>query len=160
MFKTCSPNCSKSMEICSGTPLAPRWSKMRVGSHLGLHFWGSWASPWRQDGARQRQDRPSSTQVSAKMGQLGPTWAQDGPLDIILDPILSIFPHLGGDSCRNGRSVKTTNAPSLLVIFGGLRPPLEGPQPRAPSSNSETWNQELGAPRDWKMKAEAWSLEA
>ena len=48
-------------------------------------------------------------------------------LDAILEPILPIFLHLGGDPWRNGRSVKTTNTPSLLLVSGGLGPPLEAP---------------------------------
>ena len=31
------------------------------------------------------------------------------------------------DLWKNGRSVKTTNTPSLLVVFWGLGPPLESP---------------------------------
>ena len=48
-------------------------------------------------------------------------------LNAILESILPIFLHLGGDPWRNGRSVKTTNTPTLLVVFWGLGPPPEGP---------------------------------
>ena len=48
-------------------------------------------------------------------------------LNAILEPILPIFLHLGGDHWRNGRSVKTTNTLTLLVVFWGLGPPPEGP---------------------------------
>ena len=47
-------------------------------------------------------------------------------LNAILEPILPIFLHLGGDPWRNGQSVKTTNTPTLLVVFWGLGPPPEG----------------------------------
>ena len=48
-------------------------------------------------------------------------------LTAILEPILPIFLHRGGDPWRNGRSVKTTNTATLSLFFWGLWPPPEGP---------------------------------
>ena len=82
-----------------GTLLAPRWPKMRVGSHLGLH------SPrW-----------PKFGQSDAKIaGQLGP---QDGQLGSIWGGILAHFSDLERDLSKNSGSVKTTNPITLLVVF-------------------------------------------
>ena len=72
-------------------------------------------------GAKMGQDSVKMGQVRAKLKPRCPNVVQ------ILEPILPIFLHLGGDPWRNGRSVKTTNAPTLLVFFWGLGPPPEGP---------------------------------
>ena len=77
-------------------------------------------------------------EVGAKLcprrSKLEPSWRQDGPIlslsgriETILGDILVIFRDSGQDLCRIRRSVKTTNPPSLLVVFWGLAPPLEGP---------------------------------
>ena len=76
--------------------------------------------------------------VGAKLcprrSKLEPSWRQDGlilslsgRIETILGGILVIFLDSGEDLCRNRRSVKTTNPPSLLVVFWGLGPPLEAP---------------------------------
>ena len=57
---------------------------------------------------------------SAKMTMLGSVWE-------LLGGPGTIFGHFFRDLWKNGRSVKTTNTPSLLVVFWGLGPPLEGP---------------------------------
>jgi hypothetical protein len=68
------------------------------------------------------------------LAKLGRRWAQDGRQDRPLGLSLaafggpgSIFGYFFCDLRKNGRSVKTTNTPSLLVVFWGLGPPLEGP---------------------------------
>ena len=77
-------------------------------------------------------------EVGAKLcprwSKLEPSWRQDGPillqngqLETILGGILPIFFDSGHDLCRNGRSVKTTNPPSLLVCFLGSGPSWNGP---------------------------------
>ena len=38
-----------------------------------------------------------------------------------------MFDYFFRDLWNNDRSVKTSNPPSLLVVFWGLGPPLEGP---------------------------------
>ena len=50
------------------TPLASRWPKMRVGSHLGLNLETSWGSSCRQDGPSWAKMTPLWRYV----GQLGP----------------------------------------------------------------------------------------
>ena len=50
------------------------------------------------------------------VGQLG---AQDGQLGTILGGILGHFWDLERDLSKNSRSVKTTNATTLLVVFLG-----------------------------------------
>ena len=67
-------------------------------------------------------------EVGAKLcprwSKLEPSWRQDGPIlfqngriEIILGGTLVIFLDSEQDLCRNGRIVKTTNPPSLLVFF-------------------------------------------
>ena len=66
--------------------------------------------------------------VGAKLcprrSKLEPSWRQDEPIlslsgriETILGGILVIFLDSGQDLCRNRRSVKTTNPPSLLVFL-------------------------------------------
>ena len=63
-------------------------------------------------------------QLCPRRSKLEPSWRQDGPIlslngriETILGGILVIFLDSGQDLCRNRRSVKTTNPPSLLVFF-------------------------------------------
>ena len=58
------------------------------------------------------------------VGQLG---AQDGQLGTILGSILDDFSDLERDCSKNNRSVKTSNATILLVVFRGSGARLEGP---------------------------------
>ena len=58
------------------------------------------------------------------VGQLG---AQDGQLGTILGGILGHISDLERDLSKNCRSVKTTNATTLLVVFRGSGARLEGP---------------------------------
>ena len=102
------------------TPLAPRWPKMRVGSHLGLNLETSWGSSCRQDG-------PSCTKMAPRCCYVGQLGAQDGQLGTILGGILDHYSDLERDLSKNGRSVKTTNATTLLVVFGMSGARLEGP---------------------------------
>ena len=77
-------------------------------------------------------------EVGAKLcprrSKLEPSWRQDGPIlslsgriETILGGILVIFLDSGQDLCRNRRSVKTTNPPSLMVFFQGSGPSWNGP---------------------------------
>ena len=63
------------------TPLASRWPKMRVGSHLGLNLETSWGSSCRQDG-------PSCAKMAPRCCYVGQLGAQDGQLGTILGGIL------------------------------------------------------------------------
>ena len=102
------------------TPLAPRWPKMRVGSHLGLNLETSWGSSCRQDG-------PSWAKMAPRWRYVGQLGAQDGQLGTILGGILGHISDLERDLSKNSRSVKTTNATTLLVVFRGSGARLEGP---------------------------------
>ena len=51
----------------------------------------------------------------------------NGLLEATSGGILAILKDLGGDLCKNGRSVKTNNTTTLWVVFWGVGPPLEGP---------------------------------
>ena len=71
-------------------------------------------------GPRWTQDRPSGQQVAAKMGHdsakmtvLGSVW------QLLGRSWEHFFINFISDLLKNGRSVKTINAPSLLVLFGG-----------------------------------------
>ena len=79
-----------------------------------------------QVGPRTGQDGSKMGQDSSKMGQ-SQVDAKMAKPDAILEPILPIFLHLGGDPWRNGQSVKTTNTLTLLMVFWRLGPPPEGP---------------------------------
>ena len=76
---------------------------------------------WTQDGPSWQQVAPKMSHDSAKMTMLGSVWELSG--GSWEDFRLLFF----CDLCKNGRSVKTTNTLSLLVVFWGLGPPLEGP---------------------------------
>ena len=102
------------------TPLAPRWPKMRVGSHLGLNLETSWGSSCRQDG-------PSWAKMAPRWRYVGQLGAQDGQLGTILGGILGHISDLERDLSKNSRSVKTTNTTTLLVVFRGSGARLEGP---------------------------------
>ena len=58
------------------------------------------------------------------VGQLG---AQDGQLGTILGGILGHISDLECDLSKNSRSIKTTNATTLCVVFRGSGARLEGP---------------------------------
>ena len=102
------------------TPLASRWPKMRVGSHLGLNLETSWGSSCRQDG-------PSWAKMAPRWCYVGQLGAQDGQLGTILGGILGHISDLERDLSKNRRSVKTTNSTTLLVVFRGSGARLEGP---------------------------------
>ena len=95
-----------------GTLLAPRWPKMRVGSHLGLHLETSWGSSCRQDGPSWAKMTPRLRYV----GQLGP---QDGQLGSILGGILAHFSDLERDLSKNSGSVKMSNTLHFWWFFEG-----------------------------------------
>ena len=78
-------------------------------------------------GPRWTQDGPSWQQVAPKMGMMAPrspSWAKFGNF---WGGPGSIFGYFFRDLWKNGRSVKTTNTLSLLVVFRRLGSPLEGP---------------------------------
>ena len=102
------------------TPLASRWPKMRVGSHLGLNLETSWGSSCRQDG-------PSWAKMAPRWRYVGQLGAQDGQLGTILGGILGHISDLERDLSKNSRSLKTTNTTTLLVVFRGSGARLEGP---------------------------------
>ena len=91
-----------------GSLLAPRWPKMRVGSHLGLHLETSWDSSCRQDGPSWGEMAPRWRYV----GQLGP---QDGQLGSSLGGILAHFSDLERDLSKNSGSVKNERHYGVLV---------------------------------------------
>ena len=91
------------------TPLAPRWPKMRVGSHLGLHL-ETWGSSCRQDG-------PSWAEMAPRWRYVGQLGAQDGQLGTILGGILDHFSDLERDLSKNSRSIKIINTTTLFVVF-------------------------------------------
>ena len=87
-------------------------------------FLAKLARRWAQDGRKMGQVgsklRPRWTMMAPRWSswaQFGSFWGCPG----------SIFGHFFRDLWKNGRSVKMTNTPSLLVVFWGLGPPLEGP---------------------------------
>ena len=94
-----------------GTLLAPRWPKMRVGSHLGLHLETSWGSSCRQDGPSWSKMTPRWRYV----GQLGP---QDGQLGSSLGGILAHFSDLERDLRKNSGSVKTSVTMAFWLQIG------------------------------------------
>ena len=49
-----------------------------------------------------------------------PSWSQDGHLEAIWGVILGILGRLGGDLCRNGRSVKMSVTMAFWPQIGGL----------------------------------------
>ena len=75
-----------------GTLLAPRWCKMRVGRHLGLHVDACWGASWHQDG-------PSWSQDDAMLANLAPRCAQAGELGGYL---ARSWEHLGDFFCILG----------------------------------------------------------
>ena len=79
---------------------------------------------WAQDGRKMGQVGSKLRPRWAMMAPRSPSWAKFGSF---WGGPGSIFGHLFRDLWKNGRSVKTTNTPSLLVVFWGLGPPLEGP---------------------------------
>ena len=87
----------------------------KVVRRLSWQIWADFGQ------ARDAQNGGKMAELGAKMG---PRWGQDGPRwglsgHLVADwgVILGILGRLGGDLCRNGRIVKTTNPPSLLVFF-------------------------------------------
>ena len=127
--------------------LCPRWSKVvpswRQDGPISSPKWPTWC-PFggylAQDRLQTRIEakflaklRPrwahhgrSWGQLCPRRSKLEPSWRQDGPIlslsgriETILRGILVIFLDSGQDLCRNRRSVKTTNPPSLLVFFKG-----------------------------------------
>ena len=94
-----------------GTLLAPRWPKMPVGSHLGLHLETSWDSSCRQDGPSWGDMAPRWRYV----GQLGP---QDGQLGSSLGGILAHFSDLERDLSKNSGSVKTSVTMAFWLQIG------------------------------------------
>ena len=78
----------------------------------------------RQNLAQVGQD---SANLEPRWRQELPSWGQDGHLEAIWGAFLSIFGGLGSDLLKNGRSVKTNNSPSFLMVFrfgarlGGFR---------------------------------------
>ena len=99
---------------------APRWPKMRVGSHLGLNLETSGGSSCRQDG-------PSWAKMAPRWRYVGQLGAQDGQLGAILGSILGHISDLECDLSKNSRSIKTTNTTTLCVVFRGSGARLEGP---------------------------------
>ena len=97
---------------CWATPLAPRWPKMRVGSHLGLNLETSWGSSCRQDG-------PSCATMAPRCCYVGQLGAQDGQLGTILGGILGHISDLERDLSKNSRSVRTTNTTRGSGASGG-----------------------------------------
>ena len=79
---------------------------------------------WAQDGRKTGQVGSKFRPRWAMMAPRSPSWAKFGSFG---GGPGSIFGHFFGDLWKNGRSVKTSNTPSLLVVFWGLGPPLEGP---------------------------------
>ena len=96
---------------CLGALWAPRWPKMRVGSHLGLHLETSWGSSCRQDGPSWAKMTPRWRYV----GQLGP---QDGQLGSSLGGILAHFSDLERDLRKNSGSVKTSVTMAFWLQIG------------------------------------------
>ena len=92
------------------TFLAPRWPKVRVGSHLGLKLETSWGSSCRQDG-------PSWAKMAPRWRYVGQLGAQDGQLGTILGGILGHISDLERDLSKNRRSVKMTNTTTLFCGF-------------------------------------------
>ena len=94
-----SPNPSKIMLLAA---LGCSWGVLgRLGpvlGHLGVILGRSWGGlgAWGQD---------------------DPRWGLGGHLEANWGTILGTFGGLGGDLCKKSRSVKTTNPPSLLVLF-------------------------------------------
>ena len=58
---------------------------------------------------------------------MAPRWPSWGQFGSFLGGPGITCGHFFRDLWKNGRSVKTTDTPSLLVVFWGLGPPLEGP---------------------------------
>ena len=72
--------------------------------------------------------------MDASWQQVAPKMGHDGAKVPILVSVWELLGGPGGICChffrdlsKNDRSVKTTNTPSLLRVFLGLGPPLEGP---------------------------------
>ena len=106
----CKNQMSDAASMFLGDHMAPRCTKMRFGSRLGLHFHSFWALHGPQDEPRQRQDRRREPQVGTKMGQLGRKTAN-------LTPRLDHFSVSWGWPFKKGRGVKTNNPLSVLMVF-------------------------------------------
>ena len=102
------------------TPLAPRWPKMRVGSHLGLNVETSWGSSSRQDGQ-------SWAKMVPRWRYVGQLRAQDSQFGTIVGCILGDFSDLERDLSKNRRSVKISDTTTLFVFFWESGVPLEAP---------------------------------
>ena len=70
---------------------------------------------------------PSWAKMAPRWHYVGQFGAQDGQLGTILGGILGHISDLERDLSKNSRSVKTTNATTLLVVFRGSGARLEGP---------------------------------
>ena len=86
--------------------------------------WPIWANFGQ---ARDAQNGGKMAELGAKMGprwgQDGPRWGLSGHLEADWGVILSILGGLGGDLCRNGRSIKMTTTIAFWLHFrvlGGL----------------------------------------
>ena len=79
--------------------MAPRWPKMRLGAHLGLHLDGYWGASWRQDNAKLANLAPRCAQD----GQLG---GQNRQLGALLGASWRPFLDLGRDLTKNCENQK------------------------------------------------------
>ena len=74
----------------------------------------------------QARDAQNGGKIAQLGGKMGPRWRQDGPRwglsgHLVADwgVILAILGRLGGDLCRNGRSVKMSVTMVLWLQIGG-----------------------------------------
>ena len=101
------------------TLLAPRWPKMRFGTHLGLHLDACWGASWRQDG-------PSWSPDGARLANLAPRCAREGELGRAVGSILLTFFASWARSCQNGRKPKKRRQFITFEGFFGSGGPLGG----------------------------------
>ena len=97
--------------------LGPPWHENRLGGCLG-RFLANFGQAW---------DAPHCGKMAELGAKMGPRWGQDGPRwglsgHLVADwgVILGILGRLGGDLCRNGRSVKMSVTMAFWPQIGGL----------------------------------------
>ena len=110
--------------------MEPETMKIEVGRGSGR----SWKRSWHENclgGCLGRLwpilDRRGEAKMAARWPNLAPRWGQDGPRwglsgHLVADwgVILGILGRLGGDLCRNGRSVKMSVTMAFWPQIGGL----------------------------------------
>ena len=97
---------------------------LEISGAMWSRFLAKLGRRWARDGRKMGQ---VGSKLRPRWAMIAPRWPCWGQLGSFWEGPGNMFDHFFHDLWKNGRSVKTTNAPSLLVFFGGFGLPLEGP---------------------------------